>query len=91
MNVVASLCHRFPEAALVARRFLDKSSKRAAETKPRKGHAFDPTKLMKKGPFAGFPFYDTWSLGRTHAQANLLADFCGWVAKENQEQMWVTK
>ena len=25
MNVVAALCHRFPEAALVARRFLDKS------------------------------------------------------------------
>ena len=47
MNVVASLCHRFPEAALVARRFLDKSSKRAAETKPRKqGHAFDPAKLV---------------------------------------------
>ena len=46
MNVVAALCHRFPEAALVARRFLDKSSKRAAETKPRKGHAFDPTKLV---------------------------------------------
>ena len=47
MNVVAALCHRFPEAALVARRFLDKSGKRAAETKPRKGHAFDPTKLVQ--------------------------------------------
>ena len=46
MNIVAALCHRFPEAALVARRFLDKSGKRAAETKPRKGHAFDPTKLV---------------------------------------------
>ena len=47
MNIVAALCHRFPEAALVARRFLDKSGKRAAETKPRKGHAFDPTKLVQ--------------------------------------------
>ena len=47
MNVVAALCHRFPEAALVARRFLDKSGKRAAETKPRKGHAFDATKLVQ--------------------------------------------
>ena len=46
MNVVASLCHRFPEAALMARRLLDKGGKRAAETKPRKGHEFDPAKLV---------------------------------------------
>lgn len=52
---VVKLCYWFPDAALIARRFADRTAKRAHETAPRKDAPDLPKLLAYLAPKVGAP------------------------------------
>jgi hypothetical protein len=45
----------------------------------------DPQVLPPDGPFQGFPHFGTSGADINAEQSNLLANYCGWIVKQNEE------